>query len=210
MPRAGALMGTLEFAKSRNERKKVEMPRGQAPHRSRSGRGSIGGLHCSTSVVDRRTRLAVSSVAFAVPEEGLVDVNNNRVLDVDQVIEPIAELDALVGFRGGRFFTSLKSPSPLPVGCRARSVPHAPRIGAWACESSCFANNPTKQIGDGLGELEIKPESLRYIVCSTRELLEDSSVNIERGSWTRRGGRLRFRLTTRFWWATVSASQWEF
>jgi HK97 family phage major capsid protein len=30
-----------------------------------------------------------------------------------------------------------------------------------------------------LGELEIKPESLRYIVCSTRELLEDSSVNIE-------------------------------
>src|SRR5262249_5121706 len=62
-----------------------------------------------------------------------VDVNNNRVLDVDQVIEPIAELDALVGFRGGRFFTSLKSPSPLPVGCRARSVPHAPRIGAWAC-----------------------------------------------------------------------------
>src|SRR5262249_37292090 len=75
------------------------------------GSGSIGGLHCSTSVVDRRTRLAVSSVAFAVPEEGLVDVNNNRVLDVDQVIEPIAELDALVGFRGGRFFTSLKSPS---------------------------------------------------------------------------------------------------
>src|SRR5262249_19107931 len=52
-------------------------------------------------------------------------------------------------------------------------------VAAWACESSCFANNPTKQIGDGLGELEIKPESLRYIVCSTRELLEDSSVNIE-------------------------------
>src|SRR5262249_29571469 len=52
-------------------------------------------------------------------------------------------------------------------------------VAAWACESSCFANNPTKMIGDGLGELEIKPESLRYIVCSTRELLEDSSVNIE-------------------------------
>src|SRR5262249_22774565 len=140
----------------------------------------------------------------------LVDVNNNRVLDVDQVIEPIAELDALVGFRGGRFFTSLKSPSPLPVGCRARSVPHAPRIGAWACESSCFANNPTKQVGEDLGKLEINPGSLAYIVCWTRELLEDSSVNIERGSWTRRGGRLLFRLTTRFWWETVSASQWEF
>ena len=28
-------------------------------------------------------------------------------------------------------------------------------------------------------ELEIKAESLRYIVCSTRDLLEDSSVNVE-------------------------------
>src|SRR5262249_55790056 len=46
-------------------------------------------------------------------------------------------------------------------------------------EASCFANNPTKQIGDGLGELELKPESLRYIVCATKELLEDSGVAIE-------------------------------
>jgi len=52
-------------------------------------------------------------------------------------------------------------------------------IAAWACESSCFANNPTQQIGSGLGELEIKPESLRYIVCATRELLDDASANIE-------------------------------
>jgi HK97 family phage major capsid protein len=52
-------------------------------------------------------------------------------------------------------------------------------VAAWACQTSCFANNPTQQIGSGLGELEIKPESLRYIVCATRELLEDSSVNIE-------------------------------
>jgi len=52
-------------------------------------------------------------------------------------------------------------------------------IAAWACESSCFANNPTAQIGQGIGELEIKPESLRYIVCATRELLEDSSTNVE-------------------------------
>src|SRR6516165_6108929 len=46
-------------------------------------------------------------------------------------------------------------------------------VAAWACESSCFANNPTQQIGSGLGELEIKPEPLRYIVCATRELLEE-------------------------------------
>src|SRR5262249_7980296 len=52
-------------------------------------------------------------------------------------------------------------------------------VAAWACESSCFANNPTQQIGAGLGELEIRPESLHYIVCATRELLEDSAVNIE-------------------------------
>ena len=52
-------------------------------------------------------------------------------------------------------------------------------VAAWACEASCFANNPTKNIGDGLGELELKPESLRYIVCATKELLEDSGVAIE-------------------------------
>jgi len=52
-------------------------------------------------------------------------------------------------------------------------------VAAWACEASCFANNPTQQLGSGLGELEIKPESLRYIVCATRDLLEDSSVAIE-------------------------------
>ena len=49
---------------------------------------------------------------------------------------------------------------------------------AWACESQCFANNP-QQLGEGLGELEIKAEALRYIVCTSRDLLEDASVNIE-------------------------------
>src|SRR5262245_29051797 len=52
-------------------------------------------------------------------------------------------------------------------------------LAAWACEASCFANNPTQQIGSGLGELEIKPEPLRYVICATRDLLEDSGVNIE-------------------------------
>jgi HK97 family phage major capsid protein len=54
-------------------------------------------------------------------------------------------------------------------------------FAAWACDASCFANSPTQQLGAGLGEMEIKAESLRYIVCATRELLEDSAVNIE--SW---------------------------
>lgn len=52
-------------------------------------------------------------------------------------------------------------------------------VAAWACESQCFANNPTQQLGEGLGEVEIKPEALRYIICTTRELLEDANINIE-------------------------------
>lgn len=52
-------------------------------------------------------------------------------------------------------------------------------VAAWACESDCFANNPKANLRDGLSELEIKPETLRYIVCSTRDILEDASVNIE-------------------------------
>jgi HK97 family phage major capsid protein len=50
---------------------------------------------------------------------------------------------------------------------------------AWACETTCFANNPQTHLTDGLGELEIKPETLRYIICTTRDLLEDAATNIE-------------------------------
>jgi len=53
---------------------------------------------------------------------------------------------------------------------------------AWACETSCFANNPQgTDLASLLGELEIKPETLRYIACATSDLLEDASINIE--SW---------------------------
>jgi hypothetical protein len=30
---------------------------------------------------------------------------------------------------------------------------------AWACEASCFANNPQDDLKEGLGELEIKAEN---------------------------------------------------
>jgi HK97 family phage major capsid protein len=50
---------------------------------------------------------------------------------------------------------------------------------AWACESTCFANNPTADFTNGLGEVEYKPEPLRYILCATRDLLEDASFNVE-------------------------------
>jgi HK97 family phage major capsid protein len=64
-------------------------------------------------------------------------------------------------------------------------------VAAWACDSSCFANNPSAQIGQGIGEVEIKPESLRYIVCTTRELLEDASANVE--AWLLEKANMAFR-----------------
>lgn len=52
-------------------------------------------------------------------------------------------------------------------------------LGAWACEASCFANNPAPDLQEGLGELEIKPETIRMVVCATRDLIEDASINVE-------------------------------
>lgn len=52
-------------------------------------------------------------------------------------------------------------------------------VAGWACEASCFANNPQPDLQEGLGEIEIKPETLRYVVCASRDLLEDASINIE-------------------------------
>jgi HK97 family phage major capsid protein len=52
-------------------------------------------------------------------------------------------------------------------------------LGAWACESSCFANNPQADLAEGLGTLEIKPETIRFVACATRDFLEDASMNAE-------------------------------
>ena len=53
--------------------------------------------------------------------------------------------------------------------------------GGWACEASCFANNPQPDLSEGLGQLEIKAESSRFVVCATSDLLQDASFNVE--SW---------------------------
>lgn len=63
---------------------------------------------------------------------------------------------------------------------------------AWACETNCFANSPQANLS-GLGTLEIKPETLRYIVCATRTLLEDAATNIE--SWMLAKVQRAFRYT---------------
>jgi len=57
-------------------------------------------------------------------------------------------------------------------------------LGAWACEASCFANNPMPDLAEGLGQLEIKPETIRMVVCATRDLIEDASMNVE--NWVMR------------------------
>jgi HK97 family phage major capsid protein len=64
---------------------------------------------------------------------------------------------------------------------------------AWACESSCFANNPQPDLAQGLGELEIKAENLRFVACATGDLLQDAAFNIE--SWILRKVSDGFRAT---------------
>ena len=52
-------------------------------------------------------------------------------------------------------------------------------LGSWACEASCFANNPAPDLAEGLGTLVIKPETIRFVACATRDLIEDASMNFE-------------------------------
>jgi HK97 family phage major capsid protein len=64
---------------------------------------------------------------------------------------------------------------------------------AWACETSCAANNPPGQLTEGLGEVEIKAETLRYLVCASRDILEDAAVNVE--TWMMQKVQWAFRNT---------------
>jgi HK97 family phage major capsid protein len=50
----------------------------------------------------------------------------------------------------------------------------------WACSSDCFSGTRIQKIVEGLGEIELKPEELRYIVCCTKDVIEDASVDIEK------------------------------
>jgi len=66
-------------------------------------------------------------------------------------------------------------------------------VAAWACEANCFSNNPQPDLQAGLGEMEIKAESLRYIVCVGGDLLQDSAFNIE--AWILRKVSDAFRMS---------------
>src|SRR5262249_51202869 len=63
----------------------------------------------------------------------------------------------------------------------------------WACESNCWANNPQPDLQEGLGELEIKVESIRHIICAGSNLLQDSAFNIE--GWILQKAAQGFRNT---------------
>src|SRR6516165_5011984 len=81
---------------------------------------------------------------------------------------------------------------------------------AWACETACFANNPQADLTEGLGDLEIKAETLRHVVCAGSDLLQDSSFNIEQ--WVLRKVAQGFRNTidNAIVAGDGSASHWEF
>ena len=51
--------------------------------------------------------------------------------------------------------------------------------GGWACNNDCWANNPQLDLS-GVGTLEIKAETLRYVVCATSDLLQDAAFDVER------------------------------
>jgi len=64
---------------------------------------------------------------------------------------------------------------------------------AWSCDVNCFANNPQADLAQGLGEMEIKAETLRHIVCASSDLIQDASFNIE--SWVLQKVSQGFRAT---------------
>jgi HK97 family phage major capsid protein len=66
-------------------------------------------------------------------------------------------------------------------------------VAAWACEASCFANNPQPDLQAGLGEMEIKAETLRFVLCVTNDLLADASFPLE--PWIMRKVADGFRVT---------------
>jgi HK97 family phage major capsid protein len=63
----------------------------------------------------------------------------------------------------------------------------------WACETDCFANNPMPDLQDGLGEMEIKVDPLRFIACAGNDLLADAAFNVE--NWILRKANDGFRRT---------------
>ena len=55
------------------------------------------------------------------------------------------------------------------------------QVAGWACDASCLANNPNSDLTEGLGEMEIKAEPIRFVAGAGNDLLADAAFNVE--SW---------------------------
>jgi HK97 family phage major capsid protein len=87
---------------------------------------------------------------------------------------------------------SLMSSITIAAGSVKFLVDEALGDAAWACESTCFANSPQSQLAEGIGEVEIKAETLRHIVCASSDVLEDAAVDLE--GWVLRKVSNAFRV----------------
>jgi HK97 family phage major capsid protein len=75
--------------------------------------------------------------------------------------------------------TGLMTTVQIASGSIKFLVDDAVATAAWACETSCFANSPQSQLAEGLGEVEIRAETLRHIVCASSDVLEDAALDLE-------------------------------
>ncbi|MCP3462534.1 phage major capsid protein [Bradyrhizobium sp. CCGUVB23] len=117
------------------------------------------------NLLDAQERKSLSSFAFGASNSFILPPElSGRVLSC---LVTQTDVTALVGSQ------AISGPSlKLPLDNVVLDV------AGFACEASCWANNPNPDFS-GLGEIEIKPESLRYVVCAPSDLLADSSFNIE-------------------------------
>jgi hypothetical protein len=52
------------------------------------------------------------------------------------------------------------------------------QMGEWSCDASCFNNNAQPDLSEGMGRLEIKPETVRFVCCAARDLIDDAAVDV--------------------------------
>lgn len=121
--------------------------------------------HGDINRLDNLERKSLSAFAFGTNGFMLSPVRANRVLSC--LTDP-SDLSGLVDR------VTISGPSVKFTIDNLRTG-----MGAWACEVGCFANNPQPDLQDGLGEMEIKPESIRYVACVNRDLVEDASIDFE-------------------------------
>jgi HK97 family phage major capsid protein len=136
-------------------------------HTAMRARQGLKALFRSGNVdrIEPEFRKELSAFSFGNNGFLLAPEMSNRVLSC--LVDP-TDLSGLVDS------ITISSPAVRFVVDNARM-----ELANWACESSCFHNQPQPDLQEGLGELTIKPESLRYVVCATADLLADASFPVE-------------------------------